>query len=47
MKKGTADNEIVKQLEWQIDKLVFELYGLNREEILIIDREFYQLNSCL
>lgn len=41
VKKFPTDSEIVRQLEWQIDSLVFELYGLSREEITIVDSGFY------
>ena len=35
--KNKNSNEDVSKIEWEIDKLVYELYGLTEEEIEIIE----------
>ena len=35
--KNKNSNEDVSKIEWEIDKLVYELYGLTEEEINIIE----------
>jgi len=36
---NTEDNEKVKELEHQIDQMVYKLYGLTPEEIKIVEEK--------